>query len=89
MRYFKKGNSYAKLYNQILIDKFINNGYIEIPKEEYPKDNSERINELKANLDATDYKSIKHSEGAMSDEEFEPIRVQRQAWRDEINELEK
>lgn len=47
-----------------------------------------RIEELKALLTATDYQSHKHADGAMSDEEFEPIRAQRQAWRDEINLLE-
>lgn len=47
-----------------------------------------RIEELKALLTATDYQSHKHADGAMSDEDFEPIRAQRQAWRDEINLLE-
>lgn len=47
-----------------------------------------RIEELKALLTATDYQSHKHADGAMSDEDFEPIRALRQAWRDEINLLE-
>lgn len=50
--------------------------------------NKKRIAELKSQLTATDYQSHKHADGAMSDEEFEPIRAQRQAWRDEINLLE-
>ena len=47
-----------------------------------------RIKELKALLSHTDYMALKVLEGAMSVEEYEPIRVQRQSWRDEINALE-
>lgn len=47
------------------------------------------IQQLKINLDTTDYQAIKFSDGAISEEEYAPIRAQRQAWRDEINELEK
>lgn len=39
-------------------------------------------------LDDTDYKAIKFFEGAMTEEEFAPIRTARQAARDRINELE-
>lgn len=46
------------------------------------------INALKQLLTNTDYQAIKHSEGEMSDEEFAPVREQRQAWRDRINELQ-
>lgn len=49
---------------------------------------STRIAELKSYLSATDYQSHKHADGAMTEEEFAPIRAQRQAWRDEINALE-
>ena len=48
-----------------------------------------RIGELKAKLQETDYQAIKHFEGYLTDYEYEPIKAQRQAWRDEINELEK
>ena len=44
---------------------------------------------LKQKLSSTDYKAIKFAEGQMSAEEYEPIKKQRQEWRDEINELEK
>lgn len=46
------------------------------------------INALKQLLANSDYKAIKHSEGEMSEEEFSPVRIQRQIWRDRINELE-
>lgn len=47
-----------------------------------------RINELKQMLSKTDYQAIKFAEGALSQQEYEPVRVQRQSWRDEINLLE-
>ena len=47
-----------------------------------------QIIELKQKLADTDYKAIKYAEGAISEEEYAPIKQQRQAWRDEINELE-
>lgn len=43
---------------------------------------------LKNNLAKTDYKVIKYFEGLMPAVEYEKIRAQRQAWRDEINRLE-
>ena len=46
------------------------------------------IMDLKAALAKTDYKAIKHSEGLISDEDYAPIKAQRQALREEINALE-
>ena len=46
------------------------------------------INACKMLLADTDYQAIKHSEGAMTDEEFEPIRIKREAWRERVRELE-
>ena len=43
-----------------------------------------RINELKSLLAKTDYKAIKYAEGELTAEEYEPIRQQRKAWREEI-----
>lgn len=48
-----------------------------------------KITELKKKLKDTDYQALKHFEGYLTDYEYEPIKTQRQAWRDEINELEK
>ena len=47
-----------------------------------------RIAELKGLLRASDYQAIKYAEGLISDKEYKPIKEQRQAYRDEINELE-
>ena len=46
------------------------------------------IEELKQKLLETDYQAIKYAEGQMSEEEYLPIKEQRQAWRHRINELE-
>lgn len=47
-----------------------------------------KILQLKQNLMDTDYKAIKYAEGIMTEEEYAPIKEQRQEWRNEINELE-
>ena len=47
-----------------------------------------RIAFLKSELARTDYEAIKYAEGEMSAEDYEPYKVQRRAWRVEINELE-
>lgn len=51
--------------------------------------NEAKIAKLKKKLADTDYQAIKHSEGLISDADYEAIKAERQAWRDEINELEK
>ena len=48
-----------------------------------------KIAELKNNLINTDYEAIKYAEGRMTGADYAPIGEQRQAYRDEINELEK
>lgn len=47
-----------------------------------------RINQLKKMLADTDYQAIKYAEGLLTEEQYTPIKAQRQAWRDEINQLE-
>ena len=42
----------------------------------------------KTSLERTDYKQAKWLDGALSEEEYAPIRARRQQWRDEINALE-
>lgn len=46
------------------------------------------IEELKGLLRESDYKCLKFTDGALTEDEYAPIRVQRQEWRDRINELE-
>lgn len=47
-----------------------------------------KLIDLKSELRRSDYKAIKHAEGLISDVDYAPIKAQRQAWRDEINEIE-
>jgi hypothetical protein len=53
------------------------------------KENAEtRIAELKQLLKDTDYKALKYAEGVISAIDYLPTQRERQAWRDEINDLE-
>lgn len=47
-----------------------------------------RIEELKKKLAETDYIAAKIAEGAATKEEYADVLAQRQAWRDEINQLQ-
>ena len=47
-----------------------------------------QIAHLKSELARTDYEAIKFAEGEMSAQDYEPYKVQRRAWRTQINELE-
>lgn len=48
-----------------------------------------KILALKQQLKNTDYQAIKYAEGLLTEEEYAIIKAKRQAWRDEINALEK
>lgn len=82
--------------------KIVNGEYIELTAEEIAAMEAEReafenskeyklsqIDSLKAELSATDYKAIKYAEGWITEEEYAPIKAERQALRDKINEFEK
>lgn len=47
-----------------------------------------RISELKMLLNESDYKAIKYAEGLIPESEYEPIKSERQRYREEINQLE-
>lgn len=47
-----------------------------------------KIAELKQMLADSDYKAIKYAEGLISDEEYMPIKAERESWRKKINCLE-
>lgn len=47
-----------------------------------------QIEGLKQQLANTDYKAIKFAEGLISEEDYAPIKKQRQEWRNQINLLE-
>lgn len=46
------------------------------------------IADLKAKLQATDYKAIKFAEGELTLYDYQQVKDQRRAWRNEINHLE-
>lgn len=46
------------------------------------------IRGLQQLLAATDYKTLKHADGALTDEEYEPTRTQRAEYRQQINDLQ-
>lgn len=48
----------------------------------------DRIAELRSALASLDYHTLKHVDGQMTDEEYEPIKQQKIAYREEINALE-
>ena len=74
--------------------KYINGEYIEMTEEEIAEIEEQttapeqQILDLKQMLNDTDYQAIKYAEGWLTDEEYAPIKAQRQEWRDEINRLE-
>lgn len=47
-----------------------------------------RLQDIRAELQQTDYKAIKFGEGCYTTEQYEPTRVARQDLRDEYNNLE-
>ena len=79
-------------------------GYVQIDEEEWnslqpvrreptaaevaKREKLKRIAFLKGELARTDYEAIKYAEGWFTDTDYAEIKAQRQAWRDEINELE-
>lgn len=72
-------------------DYFINNKIVK--NETYDLDMqvaeiNMQINEYKDKLKQSDYKALKYLEGFISEEEYKPIKEERQTYRDKINELE-
>lgn len=47
-----------------------------------------QINGYKLLLSQTDYKALKHADGAMTDEEYEETRELRAQYREKINDFE-
>lgn len=75
--------------------KFVNGEYRDMTSEEKTEyleavklSNEEEIISLKLQLSDTDYKAIKYAEGWITEEEYAPIKAERQKIRDKINELE-
>lgn len=67
---------------------YVNNEFLHSPLDTTVKTANSEIRELKAKLAATDYQAIKYAEGWIEADEYLPIKLQRQDWRERINELE-
>ena len=87
-----KGEEY---FNQFAQGKLYVNGqfvdeppYVPTEAELLAAAKSTKLAELQQMLGSTDYKAIKFAEGAMTAQEFEPVRTQRQAWRVAYNAIE-
>lgn len=82
MKYYKKGLD-------IVMAEEKPNGYVEITENEYNRilGIHSELAELKFELKRSDYKAIKYAEGCYTEEEYQPVKEQRQALRDRINEL--
>lgn len=52
------------------------------------KNNEELISDYKDKLKKTDYKAIKYAEGLISEEDYAPIKAERENYRKAINSLE-
>lgn len=59
--------------------------YVAVPEEQRQ---AQRIAWLKGQLSTTDYAVIKIAEGAATEAEYAELIARRQAWREEINQLE-
>lgn len=93
--YYKTPNGLTTLHALHELSEEEIGDYIEITEQEFlslqqheqPSEAELRIMELKSLLAETDYKAIKYAEGLISEEEYAPIKAQRQEWRDEINAI--
>ena len=89
--YYKKGNSYLSVKSPR------GEGYTPITEEEFQSHNQRKaveadknfieIQKLKAQLAKTDYKALKYAEGWYSEEEYAPIKAEREALRKQIRQL--
>ena len=74
--------------------KYCNGEYVEMTAEDLAdyetddRDYQSEIREIKEKHAETDYKCLKFVDGALSEEEYAPVRQYRQSLRDEINTLE-
>lgn len=99
--YYRKGNDFL-IKNAPFKEDKIPEGYVQVSKQDYIDFENQQnsnfsfsippevkiIEELKQQLAQTDYQAIKYAEGWLTEEQYAPIKTQRQALRNRINELE-
>lgn len=78
-------------YPMLFVDKIVDGKVVRDAEAKAKLDakfaKRKRIQDLKELLAKSDYKAIKFAEGEISEEEYAPIREQRRAYREELNEL--
>lgn len=74
--------------NQAYAEQYALDGRVRISAGTFPSTVVAVRDLLLAQLASTDYMAIKYAEGQLSAEEYAPMKLQRQAWRDEYNSLE-
>ena len=89
----REGNIYQGFvgkYGIVIEDTYKGEHFAVCLPYENPEDviRKEEIDNLKDELARTDYKLYKYMDGSLSEEDYAPVKAQRQAWRDRINELE-
>lgn len=75
--------------NAMIVDKGDFYEVVEIPAPTEEELNASKIEQLKAELSATDYKCLKYVDGALTEEEYADVKKYRASLRKQINELEK
>lgn len=75
--------------NATIVDKGDFYEVVEIPAPTEEELNAIKIEQLKAELSATDYKCLKYVDGALTEEEYAEVKKYRADLRKQINELEK
>ena len=97
--YYRSGDNFL-IKKEPFEEDEIPEGYVQVEESEYIQyENSflivpdippqiKQIEELKEQLAQSDYQAIKFAEGYFTEEEYAPIKAQRQALRDQINALE-
>lgn len=95
MRYFYKdenGNyySYKSKHEELeeITEEEWNIHQEALQPQENNHENEDEIARLKIELSKTDYQALKYFEGWISEEDYLPIKAQRQELRDKINDLE-
>lgn len=63
--------------------------YIAAPYDETQKALFGQKAKLKKALKNTDYRALKYADGCYTEEEYAPYKAEREAWREQIREIEK
>ena len=75
--------------NSVIVDQGEYFEVVEVPAPTGEELNAIKIEQLKAELSSTDYKTLKYIDGALTEEEYAEVKKHRADLRKQINELEK